>query len=141
LISFCSLLYYKDLNEHIRRHKIEKILIPLDETVMKSCILRPSKFEKRPEFGEHRHPFVKNPNIYLKSYDRRVLIRWHLLLRLSLNPELTRMRKHLIESKKNEKKNSSKEKFISKVKKVININRVIKANIKNEANGFSTIKL
>ena len=88
---------------------------------MKSCILRPSKFEKRPEFGEHRHPFVKNPNIYLKSYDRRVLIRWHLLLRLSLNPELTRMRKHLIESKKNEKKNSSKEKFISKVKKVINI--------------------
>jgi hypothetical protein len=140
LITFCSLLYYKDLNEHIRRHKIEKILMPLDETVNKSCILRPSKFEKRPEFGEIKHPFVKNPHVYLKNYDRKVLIRWHLLLRLSLNPELTRLRKHLIKSEKDEKKNSIRNKFISKVRKIINVNRVIKTKNKNDVN-FSTIKL
>ncbi len=103
--------------------------MPLDDKLKKSCILRPSKFEKRPEYGEIRHPFVKNSSIYLKNYDRRVLIRWHLLLRLSLNPELAKRRKHYIISEKEAKKYSAKEKFISKVKQVINVNRVIKTKI------------
>ena len=92
---------------------------PLDESLRDHYILRPSKFEKRLPLHYSVHPFVQNTKYFERTYKRNVLIRWHLLLRLSLNPELIKLRKHRIM-----KPYTRKEEFISKVKKVIQLNKI-----------------
>ena len=120
------MLYYKDLSDHLYKHKIEKLVMPLDESLQDFYMLRPSKFGDRlNHFGHLVHPFVQTTTLYgfekiAKTYKRSVLIRWHLLLRLTLNPELIQLRKHRIVIK-----DVNKKKFMSKVKKVIQLNRVV----------------
>jgi hypothetical protein len=107
LTTFCSLLYYKDLSKHLRLHKIEKLRKPLDESLKDHYELRPSRFTQEPEQTELLlHPFVRrftDLTLYKtrKTYNKRVVNKWHLLVRLSLNIELTVHRKHRIRAKSN----------------------------------------
>jgi hypothetical protein len=107
IITFCSLLYYKDLSDHIRNHRIEKIEKGLDESIEKNYTLKPSNFNKRPLNEFNVHPFVvKKSNLHqpMRSYNRKILNRWHLFLRLSINIELTSCRKHRMKKSMNDSK-------------------------------------
>ena len=97
IVTFCSLLYYEDLSDHIRNHRMEKIIKPLDKSVEEFYILRPSNFDSKPLNEFKMHPLIENSGYQPKrNYNRKILNRWHLFLRLSLNIELTIYRKHRI---------------------------------------------
>jgi hypothetical protein len=97
IITFCSLLFYKDLNDHLRNHRIEKLKKPLDQSLEEFYILRPSDFYKKPLDEYILHPFIGKTSYQpKKSYDQKILNRWYLFLRLSLNIELTIFRKQRI---------------------------------------------
>ena len=135
LLTFCSLLYYKDLNEHLYRHKIEKISKPLDESLRENFKLMPSKFESRLPFEQQSvHPFVQNSSSITKSYNKRVLIRWQLYLTLSLNPELIVLRKRGSLQTLLSESTSVTKKVIQKIKKKIHSNKVTASNQNNIEN-------
>ncbi len=101
IITFCSLLYYKDLSDHIRNHRIEKLIKRLDKSIEECYKLRPSNFNKKPVMNEYEfHPFVNGYSInYAKRrnfYNQKIVNKWHLLIRLSFNIELIKYRKHRI---------------------------------------------
>ena len=90
IVTFCSLLYYEDLSDHIRNHRMERIVKPLDKSLEEFYILRPSNFDSKPLNEFKMHPLIENSGYQPKrNYNRKILNRWHLFLRLSLNIELT----------------------------------------------------
>ncbi len=96
LITFCSLLYYKDLDQHMRNHRIEKLLIPLDDSLKEYFILRPVKFIEKPSNKYKIHPILISLNYNPRKfeYNKKIVNRWHLFLRLSINIELTIYRRN-----------------------------------------------
>ena len=89
MICFCSVLYYKDLAEHIRRYRTEKNSILRNEHIIDYNLieLRMKKF-----IG--LLPYKSESN--KRKYNKRILNKWHLILRLALNKELTIYRCHYI---------------------------------------------
>ena len=104
IITFCSLLYYKDLDQHVRIHRIEKMLIPFDDSLKKYYIIRPAKFIQKPLDQYEIHPILTKLNYSPKklNYNKTIVNRWHLYVRLSVNIELTIYRKNKIRNKYDE---------------------------------------
>ncbi len=114
LICFCSLLYYKNLNEHLYRFKIEKKFIIQKEEIDLSIM----KLQLRKFTGT-----LPNYEIKCKKYDRKILNKWHLILRLYLNKELTIYRYHYIVNKRR--------KNIEVLKNILIINKPIETIYEN----------
>jgi len=99
LICFCSILYYQDLAEHIRRYRMEKKIIKaieknnLNEEIHYSLKKFSGKLLNEPEKSD------EGPILKKKIYKQLVLNRWHVLLRLTLNKELIVYRRHNIRKK------------------------------------------
>ena len=120
LLTFCTLLCYKDLHEHMRRYRIEKLLMPLQEPLKNEYTLMPIAFKSKPSPESYlRHPFLENKSslvTFRKVYTRKVINRWHLFIRLSLNLELTGFRNHRIKDKTTSQE-KKKENFLFIMKK------------------------
>jgi hypothetical protein len=85
-------LYYKDLSEHIRRFRAERERIFNDVDAHRVHVGL-GKFNGRLSPNELKPVVVVVVN--RKLYKKNVLNRWHLLLRLAVNPELLKYRKQL----------------------------------------------
>ncbi len=90
LVCFCSLLYYKDLSEHLRRFKVEKQNILNSEELDCRMVFKLKKFVG----------FLPPCATVERDYDRLIVNRWHLMLRLAVNRELTVYRGHYLERKR-----------------------------------------
>jgi hypothetical protein len=87
LVSFCSILYYKDLGVHIKLYKKEKNLLKVD-SVERFFFMK--KFS-----GKLSNETQKNQeNKTTKIYKKHIINRWHVLVKLSLNKELIQFRRH-----------------------------------------------
>jgi len=103
LICFCSILYYRDLGEHIRRYRIEKQIVKAKETNN----LDDEVYYLIKKFGGKlviNDSFLKEKSsddriLRKKIYNQLIVNRWHVLLRLSLNKELIPYRQHNIRKK------------------------------------------
>ena len=85
LICFCGMLYYKGLSEHLTRYKKEKRLILETEEIDHRMSFQLKKFiGYLPKIEEK------------KFYNRRILNKWHLLVRLTMNRELINFRKQFL---------------------------------------------
>lgn len=85
LICFCGMLYYKGLSEHLTRYKKEKRHILETEEIDYRMLFQLKKFTGF-------LPKVKDE----KVYNRRILNKWHLLIRLTMNQELIAFRKQFL---------------------------------------------
>ena len=100
LICFCSILYYRDLGEHIRRYRIEKQIVKAKETNN----LDDEVYYLIKKFGGKlviNDSFLKEKSsddriLRKKIYNQLIVNRWHVLLRLSINKELIPYRQHNI---------------------------------------------
>ena len=115
IICFCSILYYKGLSEHLKRYRQQRHeLLASGDLDNASIKIYPSKFtgqlsgtgSERPTGSGHLTSDVEkaaSSNRLLKrNYKTRVVIRWHLYLRMTLNKEIIKYRK--IYMKQREKK-------------------------------------
>ena len=99
LICFCSILYYRNLAEHIRRYKIEKELVKALETknANKEIYFKLKTFSGYPLLND---PSSNEEKWTTKTcYSQHVKNRWHLIIRLSLNKELIQYRRHNLNTK------------------------------------------
>lgn len=90
LICFCSLLCYRDLSEHVSRFKNEKRQILETEEIDHRMLFNLKKFVG----------FLPPGLVETKAYNRNILNRWHLALRLAVNRELIVYRGHYIAAKR-----------------------------------------
>jgi len=98
LICFCSILYYRDLAEHIRRYKIEKEIVKaLDAKNSPNKMLHYALRKFRGKLTNET--FLKEKYAQKKTYNHLVLNRWHIMLRLHLNKELIQYRRHNLKTK------------------------------------------
>ena len=87
LITFCSILYYKDLGEHLHRFKVER-----RNHIIKDPTILDADSDKHVEmnhFGRRLSTHFESRN-----YNKTVLNRWHLWIRLSMNKELIYLRQN-----------------------------------------------
>ena len=96
IICFCSVLYYKHLAEHIRRYKIQKRDLNLDENESDELFVKLTKFNGRLSISDGHQSLS---NMYTSQngtrlYNKAIVNRWHVMLRLSINKELLAYRKH-----------------------------------------------
>ena len=101
LICFCSILYYRELAEQIRRYRIEKEIVK----AMDSFSSDGEIYFSLEEFtGKLRNEPLKGKSstkdqLKIKIYKKHILNRWHLYLRLTLNKELIAYRGHNLKKK------------------------------------------
>ena len=88
LVTFCSILYYKDLGIHIKLYKIEKKLLRAD-SVENFFFMK--KFSGKLPNETHKN---QDENSTTKTYKKHIINRWHVLVKLSLNKELIQFRRH-----------------------------------------------
>ena len=91
LITFCSILYYEDLNEYLHRFQVERRGLMSSEPA-----IRADEIVEMKSFGRRRLSVHDEP----RKYRRLVLNRWHLWLRLSLNKEIIYMRQNNLRKKR-----------------------------------------
>jgi len=97
LITFCSILYYKDLDEYLHRFRTER------RTLMKTdASFLADELVVMKNFGGRRLSLRDET----KKYNRLVVNRWHLWLRLSLNREITYMRRNNLKCKREDSRTS-----------------------------------
>lgn len=82
MICFCSILYYKNLSNHISHFKIEKRRIQTNLTRDKVC--RIADFTGRA---------INDRLANKKIYNTKILNKWHLLIMLDRNKSIIRYRK------------------------------------------------
>jgi hypothetical protein len=120
LICFCSILYYPELGEFVRRYKIErKILLSryakqTETEKIKKAHVRINEFSGRLSFSDE----IFKPKVKSKSYKTRCIIRWRLLVILNWNKELISLRKHHLV--KDVKKENKEEGMMNKLKRMLN---------------------
>lgn len=114
IITFVSIMYYKKLDEFIRRHHIEK-RIYLSQNPDKK--LRLSVFRGFLPIESPTDPFLKKMNIgYSQNvYNKKIVNKWHLIWFLSKNKSLCVLRKHNF-IKEEEEEEEQKTGFVEKVK-------------------------
>ena len=102
LICFCSILYYRELAEQIRRYRIEKEIVKAMDSISSDGEIY---FSLKAFTGKLRNePFEplkgkSSPRDQFKIYKKHILNRWHLFLRLTLNKELIVYRGHNLKDK------------------------------------------
>lgn len=109
IICFCSVLYYKHLEEHIKRYRKAKRLA--NEETDDEFFFKLAKFKGRLSLTGPTDPSEVKLN-HDRIYTKRIVNKWHLFLRLHLNKELIQYRKeNIIKKEKPEKVN-----IITKIK-------------------------
>ena len=103
LISFCSILYYRDLAEHIKCYNKEKRRLLASQSDTKKYYFMKkfgSKLDRQQLIldGDEQKSSITNSST--KKYNKTIVNRWHLLLRLDSNKELIQFRKHQINKHK-----------------------------------------
>ncbi len=96
------MLYYKDLSEHVRRFRLERIIYrgELDD----NQYLKLRKFGKKLSISGPADPYLQSKIVTSKYYKKRVVNKWHLLAFMEKNKRLIYYRKHKL---KNDVKESS----------------------------------
>jgi len=118
IICFCSILYYKDLSEHLRRYKKQRrdFMNGIDSN---GIHVQVNKFTGRLSDGsinlDDDDKMMSRKKLIRRNYNTRVVMRWHLYLRMSLNKDIIKYRKMYI----NKNKNIQIESLIGKIKKNI----------------------
>jgi hypothetical protein len=140
ILSFCSLLYYKDLSEHLRRFKIEKAyaekFIGKDERIKMATFtgrvppvfhMQDSSSPRRTAESIANSKFNKNNrDVQLnllgkhKKYNQFIVNKWHVIAMLDRNKTLIRYRKHFV-AKKEEPPVVDAEPKLGMVQKVKNL--------------------
>lgn len=131
IICFCSILYYKDLSEHLRRYrKQRRMLASNGEFAGADVKVQMNEFTGRlceDDFGlAAAHPngggasnggfddsISARKQLIRREYKTQVVIRWHLFAIMSMNKDLIKYRK--IKKVKREKR--EKEGVLGKIKK------------------------
>ena len=90
LISFCSILYYKHLDEYVKQYVKEKMKIEKD---LKGVVVELKKFDGRRLPRNNTNP-KNEPKNNPKTYCKIIVNRWHLLIKLEQNRILLRYRKN-----------------------------------------------
>ena len=110
ILTFCSILYYKDLDEHVHRYKTERVFaerfIGEDELIKMTPFTGrvADKFflgdKSRPGSGSKPVSLATATDLHLnmlpaiKKYKKSVLNKWHVIVMLNRNKALIRYRKH-----------------------------------------------
>ena len=127
LICFCSILYYKDLAEHVKNHnKEKKYLIAItkhtdgNESDKKKYYFMKkfgNKMARQQDLNETEDMNKTNDTQMSKKkvYNKTIVNKWHLLIRLNLNKELIQFRKNNIRKKTKKKSESMLKKIKTKV--------------------------
>lgn len=117
LLSFCSLLYYKNLRKHISAYKLERKKVEKTVNLNDEFQFRIKKFTGRidqitetTEEATSSFPEYSSNN---KTYRKRVVNKWHVMLMLQMNKSLIKYRKHNLIKKKTIEKMSFIQKFRS----------------------------
>ena len=96
LLSFCSLLYYRNLQDHIRNYIIEKKSVEDKFNLSDEFIFRIDKFTGRVEISA-----IERETKTRKNYKKNVVNKWHVMLMLQRNKTLIKYRAHNIIKKEN----------------------------------------
>ena len=148
LICFCSILYYRDLAEHIKNFNKEKKRLMANTRQDKENVYFLKKFGNKMARRVTLDTIEKqntNENMSLKNkiYNKTYVNKWHLLIRLCLNKELIQFRKHNIKRKAKKESESMFTKLTtkccSKLKSRNKTNRKQMENHDNETNHFEKI--
>ncbi len=95
LITFCSILYYKNLRNHVNNYKLERKHVQdyynLDEN--DSIIM--SRFT-----GKSSQVKMNTNHIAKKIYNKFIVNKWHVILFIHKNKSLIRFRSHNINRNK-----------------------------------------
>jgi hypothetical protein len=92
IICFCSILYYKDLSEHLLRYKKQRKALMGE--IDGGAFMHLNKFTGRLSFGDTSIAEENSKRqLVMRVYDKRVIMRWHLYLRMTLNKEIIKYRK------------------------------------------------
>lgn len=120
LTTFCSILYYKDLNEYIHRYRAERRMLTIKASESQKYDLAMYKFGRRLSELDDSEKHIE----FGMTYNKIILNRWHLYVMMSKYPGLIQYRMKY--KKKSEHK--SKPKLIEKVKlfckKHNNVNKI-----------------
>ena len=103
LISFCSILYYRDLAEHIKCYNKEKRRLLVSQSDTKKYYFMKkfgNKLDRQRLILDDDEQKSSITNSSTKKYNKTIVNRWHLLLRLDSNKELIQFRKHQIKKHK-----------------------------------------
>jgi hypothetical protein len=103
LISFCSILYYRDLAEHIKCYNREKRRLLASQSDTKKYYFMKkfgNKLDRQRLILDDDEQKSSITNSSTKKYNKTIVNRWHLLLRLDSNKELIQFRKHQIKKHK-----------------------------------------
>ena len=101
LICFCSILYYRELAEQIRKYRIEKEIVKTMDSISSDGEIY---FSLKEFTGKLSNEPLKGRSstrdqMKIKIYKKHILNRWHLFLRLTLNKELIAYRGHNLKKK------------------------------------------
>ena len=88
MLCFCSLLYYKNLSEHVRRYKLEKKRIVTESKLKTDEHLYIKEFDGYlPDMHEYDEDKVANAKSLasFKVYNRALVNKWHVMVMLHRN--------------------------------------------------------
>ena len=100
LLSFCSLLYYKNLQIQIKNYKKERRNIEEKINMNNKFSFRIKKFT-----GRVLDSAAENEALLKRKYKKNILNKWHLLLMLHRNKSLIKYRSSNLIKRVNEKTN------------------------------------
>lgn len=96
LICFCSVLYYKNLRQHIDEYKLERKIIQDKLNLSDEYIIRIRKFTGK------THLIDENKVETAKKYNKFIVNKWHVILMIHNNKSLIKYRAHNINKIKND---------------------------------------
>lgn len=112
LISFCSILYYKNLRNHIEKYKLERKLILSRINISDEYDFRIKKF-----IGKLVPTGVSDSKILKKKYNKHIVNKWHVIFMLHSNKSLIKYRAHNIKKIEKETGPSIVQKVVACAKK------------------------
>lgn len=121
IICFCSILYYKNLGEHLRRYQKQRRALVNSGEFEKNVKIELTEFtgrlpdEESVSLSLDDDASMAQKRLIRKKYKTIVVIRWHLFLTMTLNKEIIKYRKR---NNVKEKK-GTQESLINKIKKRI----------------------
>lgn len=131
IICFCSILYYKDLSEHLRRYRKQRRMLASNREFAGDVKVLMNEFTGRlseddvglaathpngggTSNGGFEDSISARKQLIRREYKTQVVIRWHLFAIMSMNKDLIKYRK-IKEVKKRDKR--EKEGVFGKIKK------------------------
>jgi hypothetical protein len=99
LITFCSILYYKNLRNHIDNYKLERQFIKNNYNYNQNEFsLRVKKFDGKSSLIKSNND-NNDQSSFKKKYNQFIVNKWHVLIFIHNNKSLLRYRAHNIRKK------------------------------------------